>query len=380
MHTAFAFHSRLAKHGSFEDLILSLARGVAGRGDRATFIFPSCGVPSLHAALAELAEVHFVDGPWTHLRSVRAIRDLVARARPDALNTHFCDALPFAWLYPWARLAGIRVVPHYHGEILPLDAVPRWRRTLNALRLMMLPAHEIITVSHANARYLAHLGVTRPITVIHNGVDLARFTPGPRDGAALRLHGLSEGDRYLLYVGSLVERKRIDILLEAFARVRRAVPALKLVVVGGGAIERYRGQATSLGLDGSVRFEGLLGEFPLALLRGAELLVSASEQESFGLIFAEALALGVPVVACRAGGIPEVVSDGVVGLLARPGDAIDLARKVLRVVTDKTLRDRLGARGRQHVAAHFDLNDKAERILRRLGHAPAASVLAATPI
>ena len=377
MHTAFAFHSRLAKQGSLEDLILSLARGVAERGDRVTFIFPACGVPALKQALAALGEVRIVPGPWTRRQPIHALGRLLARDPPDVLNTHFCDALPFGPLYLWARLAGIRVVPHYHGEILPFHALSPWRRFGNALRWVLRPAHEIITVSHANARYLAHLGVAAPVTVIHNGVDLLRFVPRPPDRAALSAYRLGPDDRYLLYVGSLVARKRIDVLLRAFVEVLRAIPELKLVVVGGGEIERYRALAGALGIGDAVHFTGLLEEFPFALLQGAELLVSASVQESFGLIFAEAMALGIPIVACRVGGIPEVVRNGEVGLLAAPDDAGDFADKVLRIAKDRLLRDRFAAHGRPRVAAQFNLADKVDLILQRLGHGPLA--LAPTP-
>lgn len=375
MHTAFLFHSRLEKHGSEEDLILALARSVARRGDRSTFIFPACGVPALQRSLAALAEVRFVDGPWTSLGAVRAIGRWLARDPPDVLNSHHCDALPFAALHLWARLRGMRVVPHYHGEILPFHELPPWRRW-NALRASMLPAHAIIAVSHANARYLAHHGVNRPVSVIHHGIDLARFVPRTVQSGALAPWGL-DGERYLISVGSLSARRRVDVLLEAFALVRRVAPTLKLILVGGGDLAVHRRMATSLDLDGAVRFEGMVAELPLPLLCRAELLVSASEQESFGLAYAEALALGVPVVACHVGGVPEVVRDGEVGLLAVPGDAGDLADKILRLVGDRALRDRLAARGRRRIAERFNLDEKVELILERLGHAPAE---AARPI
>ncbi|HEY7953981.1 MAG TPA: glycosyltransferase family 4 protein [Polyangia bacterium] len=363
MNVLFALDTRLAKHGSFEDLLLALSAEIARRGGKSTFVFPGIGVPELGRALAVHSQVHVLERPWRSPRIGVELLRLVARERPDVLNTHFCDGLRFLPLYLGARARGVRVFFHYHGEIRPLDEVHPIKRHLSALRLQTLPVHRILTVSQANARFLRHLAVRPPIDVVYNGIDLSRFAPGGSSRAAIERYGLNRDWRYLCYIGSLIPRKRPERLLKSFAAVLSREPELRLVLVGGGDIERYRLQARALGIEERVIFTGLTQEYPIDLLRHAEVLVSASAQESFGLLFAEAFALGVPVVACRVGGVPEVVGDGEVGLLADPHDLEDFTDKILRLTRDEPLRRKLSARARLWVERRFSLQAEVEKLL-----------------
>lgn len=361
----FIFNSRIAKHGSFEDLILALAVRSSQRGSRPAFVFPAFGVPELRRSLERHANVHVVDGDWRKPSGLARIKKIVEAEKPQVLNCHFCDILGLIPFYLWARCKRIKIINHFHGEILPQTEVRGLRRHANGLRMLSLVVDKMIAVSRANADYLRYLHVRSPVDVIYNGIDLRRFPASPPAGA--------EGENgkprtpYICYLGSLIPRKRIDFLLSSFVRARRQVPELSLVIIGGGEIERYRAMAQQLGIAESVRFTGLARSYPFGILRGAYLMASASLQESFGLVFAEALALAVPVVACRIGGIPEVVKDGEVGLLADPHDVDDFAGKLIQLLRNPELRQSFAARGPSWVAQNFSLDEKVDQILDALG-------------
>ncbi|MFD7734724.1 glycosyltransferase family 4 protein [Kitasatospora phosalacinea] len=174
------------------------------------------------------------------------------------------------------------------------------------------------------------------------GVDLALFTPGPPP---------SSRGRTVLYAGRLDRTsawKGVDVLV-------RALPELpdgtRLVLAGGGdAAAGHLALAQRLGVADRVAATGELPAAEVAaLMRGAALLVlpSRTEAESFGMVLAEAMACGTPVVGSAVGGIPDVIEDGVSGLLVPPGDTRALAAACTRVLTDGALADRLGAAGRE---------------------------------
>jgi glycosyltransferase involved in cell wall biosynthesis len=129
---------------------------------------------------------------------------------------------------------------------------------------------------------------------------------------------------------------------------------LLLLVAGTGALEpHYRTLVERGGLERCVRFLGFRQDLP-ALMKAADLFVLPSVAEAFGLVLAEALYLGVPVVASRVGGIPEIVTDGEDGVLVPPGDPLALAQAIGAVLGDSSLRARHAGAGRAKVVERFD--------------------------
>jgi len=182
-------------------------------------------------------------------------------------------------------------------------------------------------------------------------VDLLSFAPGGDAGAAAEWP--SPGLR-LLSVGRLHPQKGHRVLLDAIARARSAGATLSLLVAGEGA-ERgaLEAQAAGLGLQGHVRLAGRREVRPL--LAAADVFVFPSLYEAAGIALLEAMACALPVVASRTGGIPEVVEDGVSGILVAPGDADDLARALAALERDPERRRRLGLAARARAEA-FDVS------------------------
>ncbi|MDA0999062.1 MAG: glycosyltransferase family 4 protein [bacterium] len=185
------------------------------------------------------------------------------------------------------------------------------------------------------------------IEIVPEGIDLAAW-----EEAAASVPPRADACPAILSVGRQYPRKNTRALIEAMPRVRAAVPDVLLRVVGGGPMAaRLEEMAADLGLGDSVKF---LGELPdEADVRRAyfeaDVFCLPSLQEGFGIVFLEAMAAGLPVVAVRATAVPEVVPDGEAGLLVPPGDEEALSAALIRLLQDADLRARLGRAGRTHV-------------------------------
>lgn len=207
------------------------------------------------------------------------------------------------------------------------------------------------------------------VTVVHNGVDLRRFDPGsiPAGTLARRL-GIGEQAPLIGFTGHLIERKGVDLLLRAAALAAARVAELRVVIAGREQVGDTPGQeaalrrlAAELGIADRTHFVGFTDDVrPLLVdLRAA---VVPSRQEPFGRAVIEPMALGIPVVAARVGGIPEIVTDGVDGLLVEPGNIDELAAAIVRVLADPEHAADIGAAARRTVRERFDGRAAARRI------------------
>jgi N-acetyl-alpha-D-glucosaminyl L-malate synthase BshA len=185
----------------------------------------------------------------------------------------------------------------------------------------------------------AQLGVQRPIEVIPNFIDCDLYRR--RSEAKLRARFAGEdGTKLLIHVSNFRPVKRIDAVMEVFARVARRVPARLLLVGDGPELSTAHRLARELEVADRTHVLGAQ-EAVIPLLSIADLFLLPSAQESFGLAALEAMACGVPVVASRVGGLPEVIEDGETGFLCAPDDLDGMAAKAIAVLTDSSLHERI---------------------------------------
>jgi phosphatidylinositol alpha-1,6-mannosyltransferase len=217
------------------------------------------------------------------------------------------------------------------------------------------------------------------VFVTRYGTDPRRFRP--LDATPLRTR-LELGTRtVLLTIARLVPRKGIDSVLAALARVRSAVPDVVYLIAGDGPDRaRLEQLARSARVDDAVRFVGPIADDELPLwysLADVFVMPSRSEPpdvEGFGIVFVEAAACERPVVAARAGGVPDAVADGVSGLLAEPGDDAGLARALIELLSDRARRADLGRRARERVLAELSWEVIADATYAALAGSSRASV------
>jgi len=193
-------------------------------------------------------------------------------------------------------------------------------------------------------------------------VDPAEYHPGV-DGSAVRArHGIGAQDPVVVCVSRLVERKGQDRLVDALGEVRRQVPGTRLLVVGGGphrdALER---RARAAGVADAVTFTGMVAEedLPAHFAAGDVFAMPCRERhggrevEAFGIVFIQAQAVGVPVVAGAIGGVPDTLVDGTTGLLVDGDDVPAVASALVGLLADPPRRARMGVAGAARVAEDF---------------------------
>jgi glycosyltransferase involved in cell wall biosynthesis len=237
----------------------------------------------------------------------------------------------------------------------------------------------IVTVSQfARQQLISQLDApAEQIRVVYNGVG-SSIRPLPRDERLAAQWGATDR-RVLLYLGSLKPRKNLPVLLQALRMVLQERDDVCLLVVGQGESEAdLQRQVRSLGLERAVCFVGRVPEAEkVAWYNLADVFVLPSLLEGFGLAAAEAMACGKPVVASRAGGLPEVVADGITGMLCNPEAPVEFAQAILRLLGNRSVAKAMGEAGRERVERLFRWEGAARAIhqcYRRLLEARARSV------
>lgn len=291
--------------------------------------------------------------PYT-LALASRMAEVAAQHELDLLHVHY--ALPHAVSAYLARQLLARTPPALvttlHGtDITLLGSAPAF---FPMIKFSIEQSDRVTCVSDFLANETRRVfGVTQPLDVIHNFVDTEIFTPRRLDDDARRLDLAPAGVPIIMHLSNFRPVKRLPDVIAAFARVRRQRPA-RLVLVGDGPDwPTALAQAEALGVHRDVVALGRQDAVE-NLLKLADVFLLPSETESFGLAALEAMASGVPVVASRVGGLPEVVEDGVCGLLVPPGDVDGLAHALERLLADPALRSRMGAAARDRAVGFFD--------------------------
>lgn len=268
----------------------------------------------------------------------------------DVLHVHY--AIPHAVSAFLAREAvegRVKVLTTLHGTDITLVGTDPSLRSITRLAINM--SDQVTAVSsYLEQRTRETFHPNRPIRVIPNFVDSARFRPGQEEAR----HGFARpGEPILLHLSNFRPVKRVTDVIRIFAKVRQEVPA-KLLMVGDG-VERPTAQylARELNIEKHVLFLSRQDDIP-SLMKVADLFLLPSEQESFGLAALEAMSCGVPVIASQVGGLPEVIEDGVSGFLYPVGDVEGMAEGALRVLMNEQFHRRLAQAARQRVLDHFD--------------------------
>ena len=223
----------------------------------------------------------------------------------------------------------------------------------------------VVAISGAVVRELQAAGVEAGrIRRIPSAVDTHLFAPDPN--ARTRLLSRFDLPANALIIGSaaqLIPRKGQDFLLPLVARLVPAEPRTHLLLFGQGRMRtRLERQAAALGLGSNLRFAGFLPEWP-ALLPGLDLLLHPARREGLGSVLLESMGAGVPVVAAAAGGIVDVIDDGIDGVLLPPDRQDDWHATVLDLLRDPVRRTTLATAARQRVLRDFTIEGMTARYL-----------------
>jgi glycosyltransferase involved in cell wall biosynthesis len=357
--------------GGAELHLLSVARHFR---ERSTVVLFADG-PFRHALEAAGVEVRVFPSEW----ATRGIR----QGGPRFSARNVAAILRLAWL-AWQAARGAELIYANSPKALLVASIARLVRpkpvmwflhdlldethfSPRAIRLLVTTANRTAARILANSRATAAAFVSVGgrgdlVRVVYDGFDAARFHDTSVDLTALRAELDLKQSRAIGVFGRITPWKGQDVVLRALAQV----PSVVALFVGeeedGGYANEVRLLATKLGIAERVRFLGFREDVP-QLMRLIDCVVHASTApEPFGRVAVEGMLAGRPVIATRAGGIPEIIEDGASGILVTPGNPTELAAAIARVLADPVEAARLGEAGRARACELFS----EERMLREI--------------
>lgn len=267
---------------------------------------------------------------------------------PDLIHAHAFGYFPMiaGGLAEMMRGVPLVVTPHCDvGGATLAKRLLNWAMPAVTLRR----AQRVIALTTGEAYLLVQLGVARErIRVIPNGVDLREFPPSPAPRS-------SSEDVTVLFVGRCYSRQKgLEYLIRAIALLApMRKPCLRIVGEDWGGVSELQALSRSLGIEQQLEFTGRVSRADvIQAYASADVFVLPSLFEPFGIVLLEAMAAGLPIVASRVGGIPDVVEDGKTGILVEPRNAQALSRAIEILITDAPLRNRMGEEGRRRAATY----------------------------
>jgi len=280
--------------------------------------------------------------------------NVIREFEPQLLHAHFATE-PTAAARELSERLGVPFTFTAHGYDIRRKAPPD-------LAARAAAARAVVTVSNANAHHIAEtFGVALDrVEVIPCGVDTDRFRP-----VIGRDCPWTAGVPVIVCVARHVEVKNLGLLLQACALLRDCGMPFRCVMVGDGPLRcELEGMRRQLNLERFIEFAGALEQLEvLKWWQHAAVAVLTSRNEGMPVCLMEAAACGVPAVATAVGGVPELVEDGVTGLLTEPGDPEAVASALAGLLADQRLTSRLGKAARQRAEDHFSVRRQANCLL-----------------
>src|SRR5947209_11504749 len=361
-----------------------LAHDFAERGHQVSVVAPSQGARDVRRLEQKVRVYRFSSFDWPTYEGLRIpfipfipIRNLLKRSDPHIIHIHSPVVLGnIAQMLAGGLRKPVIATNHY----LPINM----SRSLTTDPLFSKPFSNIsysylvhfcnrceyVTAPTATAlKLLYEHGLRAPAGVISNGIDLRKFTPGERTDQIREKFNLPLDRPLALHVNRLSEEKRVDVLLDAAAKMTGNG---YIALVGTGPAEaELRTQAERLHLSDRVAFLGYVRDADLlALRRSSEMFVIPSEADLQSLATMEAMACGLPVVAANSYALPELVHHGENGYVFQSGNADELAHAIDRLVGDQELRQRMGEESLTIIQKHdrAEVLNQWEEVYRRLSN------------
>lgn len=361
--------------GGTETFARELSKQLADRGWKSALCFLSEPTPEVREFL-DLPNISLevLENSTNGDRDARRnLAGIMRRHRPEILHLHYVSFLNF---YSWkARLQSARRVFFTDHHSRPADYVhqraPLWKRA--AARVINQPLDKVVCVSNYGYECMTTFGLLPKsrYQMIYNGVDLSRVKTDPLLATKFRERYSIPAERAIVtQVSWMIPEKGIADFLETARLVLEQNRNVQFLLVGDGTNRaQYALDAAALGLGDRITWTGMIDDpFGQGVFQAADVVCQFSRwEEVFGWMIAEAMAHGKPVVATRVGGIPELITDDVNGYLVGRSDARAMSDRILRLLSDPDLRERLGASGREIVARKFDLQQNVAQLIASYG-------------
>ncbi len=309
------------------------------------------GTPRIHYHEVEVSTYPLFQYPPYSLALASRMAEVAEHHNLDLLHVHYAIPHSISALLAQQMLEPRRLpfVTTLHGTDITLVGADRSYYRITRFSIQQSDGVTAIS-EYLKQRTLEVFGVRNEIRVITNFVNTQIYKPDPECRARRDL--APPGEKVLMHISNFRRVKRVTDCIRILQEVRRQVPAHLVMVGDGPEYTPAQHLAQELGLERHVTFLGKQSHVE-RLLPLADVLLLPSELESFGLAALEAMACGVPPVATRVGGLPEVVTHGVDGFLEPVGDIEAQARRVIELLSDSRLHSRMSAAARQTAETRF---------------------------
>ena len=358
--------------GGMETVVMRLVERLPRDRFRISALCPYEGVFSerLRALGLECMAMPMPEDP--HWSAVQALCALVEHSGVDVLHAHLPNAHLLAALA--GKLTGRPVVATIHGRQIGMGELEVHRAA---------GTHLCTVCRHSELHALGVGADPARLSCIPNGVDTTLFSPLPQPAtaAAAALNGDEAAALRIGFVGRLSPEKAPEAFVRAALLLRDRLPHAHFVIYGDGPLRpAVQALLARYQLESRVEMAGVREDMP-AIYRGLDVLVSTSNSEAMPLAVMEAMASGLPVVATRVGGVPDLIAHGSTGWLVEAGNIDGMASSIAQLCENPAERQRMGAAGRARMVAGFDLRNSvaatSDLLLRLALRQPQPAVAAA---
>lgn len=336
--------------------VVFLLQGLKAFGEHAVLVCPMGSAIGL-AARAQGITVREIEMNGDHdIGMVGRLRSVIRSEQPDLVHLHSrrgCDV----WGGIASRLENVPAVLSRRVD----NPEPNWWFGFK-YRLY----DGVIAISHGIEQVLLKAGLPRSkLTCVHDAVDSVRYRPGRHELDWVREEfGLRPQDMTIAMVAQFIARKGHRTLLDALPAVLASHPNAKVLLFGQGMqVPAIRQRVAEAHLEDRVVFAGFRNDLE-RVLPCMDVLVHPAKMEGLGVALLQAAACGLPIIASRTGGIPEIVHAGINGELIEPGDSRALSQHLIRLLGDKSLRKRYGSASRVIAVEKFSIGAMVEGNLR----------------
>lgn len=308
--------------------------------------------------LFQMSPVKYVD-----VGAVYSIARLISRLNINVVHVHHASDL---WLVvPAVRFFSLSPVLLFTSQMGSV-----YKKRDPAHRFLYSRLDLAIAITDDSRRKMIQSCPIPPerATTLHYGIDTKRFNPDRYNKDEKRkMFGFKRGETVVGMLGRIDPRKGQKEFILAAREVLRSCPGTKFIIAGSADRDhrRFEEELKNLvqesGMERDVTFKGFVKDTP-SFLSCLDLFVMASYEEAFGIVLIEAMAMGIPVIGTRAGGVPEIVEEERSGLLVPPGDEKALAESMKRLIVSRDLANQLARRGKERAEEMFSLDRHVERV------------------
>lgn len=361
--------------GGTETFARELSCQLAERGWKSVLCFQTEAIGQIRRFLdLPNVSIDVYAGPADNtFKAGKGIARIIRDYRPEILHLHYFSFInPYGWI---ARLQSVNQVfftdHHSRPAGYPATRAPLWKRAIG--RVVNEPLTKVICVSNYSYACMSLFGLLPQdrFQMIYNGVDLSRVKSDPQRAIDFRRRYSIPLDRSIVtQVSWTIPEKGILDFLETARLVTRLNRNVQFVIVGDGDYrQEYMSRAVEMGIQDRVTWTGNVEDpFGEGVFEATDVVCQFSRwEEVFGWTIVEAMAHGKPVVATRVGGIPELIQDHEFGYLIDRGDTKTMSEKVLTLLNDALLRERMGSKGRNTVRQKFDLRSNVAELIAAYG-------------